>query len=77
MRYDCLTLPVEIAKERSTLFSAVNEARADPIVPFTALDAGAIDPEVETQFRRRFAAQPQNWEMEGTGEALTGRAPLG
>jgi hypothetical protein len=25
---------------------------------------GAIDPEVETQFRRRFASQPQDWEME-------------
>ena len=71
MRYDCLTLPVEIAKKRSTLFSAVNEARADPIVPFTALDAGAIDPGVETQIRCRFASQPQDWEMEGTWEAQT------
>jgi hypothetical protein len=38
---------------------------------FTVLVEGAIDPEVETQFRRRFASQPQDWEMEGTGEALT------
>ena len=28
---------------------------------------GAIDPEVDTEFRRRFASQPQDWEMEREG----------
>jgi hypothetical protein len=58
-------------------FSPKDGPLRDPLSPpgeqvaLMELMAGAIDPEVETQFRRRFAAQPQNWEMEGTGEALT------
>jgi hypothetical protein len=48
----------------------VNEARADPIVPFTALDAGAIDPEVEMEFRCGFTPEPEDGKVAGTGKWL-------